>query len=267
MKLNNESKTLFIPLLGKALMSKNNIFLHDSKAEEIISKIDYDFDSLKQSKWLSMYMSLRSLILDELCNKYILKHSNVTILHLGCGLDSRCLRVNQNFSIWYDIDYESVINIRKEFYDVNSKYKMIGSSILNYKWLEQINDNGSILIVMEGLTMYLFEEEFKELITQINKKFANVHLLFDAYSKLGVKFSKIKNPVNKMSVKIKYGIDNHKEFLSLNDKLEYVATHLIKKDDNNLSGLTRFIFNNLYCGKLSQSIYKIYEFDLKNNKL
>ena len=52
MKLNNEIKTLFIPLLGKALMSKNNIFMHDPKAEEIISKIDYDFTSLKQSKWL-----------------------------------------------------------------------------------------------------------------------------------------------------------------------------------------------------------------------
>ena len=71
MELSNESKTLFIPLLGKALMSKQNIFLQDKKAEEIISKVDYDFKSLKQSKWLSMYMSLRALLLDELCNKYI----------------------------------------------------------------------------------------------------------------------------------------------------------------------------------------------------
>ena len=38
MELNNESKTLFIPLLGKAIMSKDNIFLHDPKAEEIIEK-------------------------------------------------------------------------------------------------------------------------------------------------------------------------------------------------------------------------------------
>ena len=126
MELNNESKTLFIPLLGKAIMSKDNLFLHDPKAEEIISKIDYDFNSLKQSKWLSMYMSVRALILDELCNKYIEKHPNATIIHLGCGLDSRCLRVNQNFNTWYDIDYENVIDIRKKFYEEDSKHKMIG---------------------------------------------------------------------------------------------------------------------------------------------
>ena len=212
-------------------------------------------------------MSVRAMIIDELCNKYISKHPNATIIHLGCGLDSRCLRVNQEFNIWYDIDYESVISIRKDFYDTNYKYKMIGSSVTDYKWLEQINDSENILVIMEGLTMYLSEEEIKNIITKLNEKFGYVHLLFDAYTKKGVRSSKIKNPVNQMNDKIKYGIDSPEEFLALNNKLEYVATHIIKKDDNNLKGLTKIIFNKLYCGKISQSIYKIYEFNLKNNKL
>lgn len=263
MELNNESKTLFIPLLGKALMSRDNLFLHDSKAEEIISKIDYDFNSLKQSKWLSMYMSVRALIIDELCNKYILEHPNATIIHLGCGLDSRCLRVNQNYKNWYDVDYEEVISIRKNFYSEDSSHKMIGSSVIDFKWLEQIEDNDNIMVVAEGLTMYLREEEIKILISRMSERYGDVHLLFDAYTKKGVRSSKIKNPVNQMNAEVKYGIDSPQEFLSLNEKLEYVATHLIKKDDNNLHGLTKFIFNNLYCGKISQSIYKIYEFNLK----
>lgn len=263
MELNNESKTLFIPLLGKALMSKNNLFLRDRKAEEIISKIDYDFHSLKQSKWLSMYMSVRALIIDEVCNQYISKHSNATIIHLGCGLDSRCLRVNQNYKNWYDIDYEEVISIRKHFYNEDSSHKMIGCSVMDFKWLDQIEDNDHIMVVVEGLTMYLSEEEIKNLISRIHERYGNVYLLFDAYTKKGVKGSKIKNPVNQMNAEIKYGIDNPEEFLSLNENLEYVATHFIKKDDNNLHGLTKFIFNHLYCGKISQSIYKIYEFNLK----
>lgn len=51
MELRNESKTLFIPLLSKALMSKNNLFLKDLKAEEIVSNLDNDLLLLKQSKW------------------------------------------------------------------------------------------------------------------------------------------------------------------------------------------------------------------------
>ena len=167
MKLNNESKTLFIPLLGKAIMSKNNLFLHDQKAEEIILNIDYNFKALKQSKWLSMYMSLRASIIDELCNKYIINHDNVTIIHLGCGLDSRYLRVNQQFYNWYDIDFKSVIDIRKKFYIESEKYKMISSSVLNYEWLEKIENKDNVLIVAEGLTMYLAEDEIKQLIKQI----------------------------------------------------------------------------------------------------
>lgn len=266
MNLSSESKTLFIPLLGKALMSKENLFLSDSKAEEIICKIDYDFKSLKQSKWLSMYMSLRALIIDELCNKYILEHPNSIIIHLGCGLDSRYLRINQNYKIFYDLDYEEVIGIRRKFYDEDNKHKMIGSCVTDYKWLDKIEKNDNTIVVAEGLTMYLSREEMSELISHISEKFGKVHLLFDAYSKKGVKSSQIKNPVNQMNAKVRYGIDTPEDFLLLNEKLEYVATHLIKKDNNGLKGLTKFIFNNLYCGKISQSLYKIYEFDLKDNE-
>ena len=208
-------------------------------------------------------MSLRAYLIDELCNKYIENHQNTTIVHLGCGLDSRCLRVNQNYNIWYDIDYENVIEIRKKYFEEDSKYKMIGSSILDFKWLDKVKNNQNVIVIAEGLTMYLKEEEIKELITKLNKKFKFVHLIFDAYSKKGVKMSKIKNPVNQMEAKIKYGIDKPEDFLKLNKNLEYVETHLIKKEDNKLPGLTKLIFNNLYCGRISQSIYKIYEFNLK----
>jgi len=266
MELNNESKTLFIPLLGKALMSKEKIFLNDPKAEEIMGRVDYDFKSLKQSKWLSMYMSMRALILDELCNQYISEHPEATILHLGCGLDSRCLRVQQTFRTWYDVDYEKVIAIRQQFYDPDPQHQMIGSSVTtDYQWLDRIESwrEGHVLVVAEGLTMYLTEEEVKELLSQLHKKFGAVHLLFDAYSTKGIKASKIKNPVNQMDAKVYYGLDTPEEFLSLNPHLGYVATHLIKKDDNALHGSTKFIFNKLYCGKISQSMYKIYEFKLE----
>ena len=89
--------------------------------------------------------------------------------------------------------------------------------------------------------------------------------MFDAYTIKGIKLSKIKNPVNKMRAKIKYGIDKPKDFLKLDDDLKYVDTYIIKRKDSNLKGLTKFIFNNIYCGKISQSIYKIYEFKLVNN--
>jgi len=207
-------------------------------------------------------MSLRASIIDELTNKYLSSHKDTMVIHLGCGLDYRNLRVNQDYYKWYDIDFENVIDIRRKFYDENDNYKMIGSSVIDIKWLEQVEIKNNVLIVAEGLTMYLSVDEIKELLANINVKFKSAHLLFDAYTKRGVKASKIKNPVNQVGAKIKYGFNKESEFLSMNDNLEHYATHLIKKNENNLKGWTKFIFNNLYCGKVSQSIYKLYEFDL-----
>lgn len=263
MNLKNESKTLFIPLYGKAKMSEKNLFLHDPKAEEIIANINYNFKSLKQSKWLSMFMSLRALIIDELCNSYLDNNKNVTVIHLGCGLDSRSFRINNNYNNWYDIDYDNVIKIRKNYFKNNKKYQMLGCSVTEYKWINKIDKTDNILLILEGLTMYLDESEIKELLLQVNKKFKNVHLIFDAFTKKGVNSSKIKNPVNRFNAKIKYGLDRPEDFLKLNKNLELINVHLIKKDDNDLKGITKFIFNNLYCGKVSQSLYKIYEFKLK----
>ena len=64
-------------------------------------KVDYDFKSLKQTKWLSMYMSLRGLLIDELTNKYLSNNKNITVIHLGCGLDSRCLRIKENYKMMH----------------------------------------------------------------------------------------------------------------------------------------------------------------------
>lgn len=263
MKLTNNSKTLFIPLYCKAKMSKKNWFLKDKKAEEIVSNMEYDFTALKISKWLSMFISLRSLIIDELVSNYISKKDRVTILHLGCGLDSRCIRIHQTYNKWYDVDYKEVIDIRNDFYKSNSKYQMISSSVVDYRWLDNIKENENILVIAEGLSMYLSEDELKELLFQINQRFNKVYFIFDAYTKKGVKLSKIKNPVNQFNAEVKYGFNNPEELCLLHSNLKHVATHVIKKDRNDLKGITKFIFNKLYCGKISQSLYKIYEFEFK----
>ncbi len=266
MELSNESKTLFIPLYGKALMSKNNLFINDPKAEEIIDSINYNFSKLKQSKWLSMYMAARAKIIDEICTKYIEENSDATIIHLGCGLDSRVLRVNANYNKWYDVDLPSVIELRRKFYIEDDKYKMLGKSVTDLEWINEIETKSTnILIVAEGLTMYLSDDEIQQLLNGINTRFSNVTILFDAYSKQAVKSSKLKNPVNRMNASIKWGMNCPDDFKKLNPNLEFVRAYIIKYKEKNLKGMTKFIFENLYCGKISESLYKIYEFKLKEN--
>ena len=267
MNLSNESKTLFIPLYAKSIMSKQNLFINDIKAEEIVNKIDFNFKDLKQSKWLTMYLAVRARIMDDICNNYINNCKDLIVIHLGCGLDSRAFRVNNTYKMWYDIDFESVIDVRKMYYEENEKYKMISSSVTDLNWLDKIEfKDNNILVIAEGLTMYLSEKELKSILNYIEQNInnTNLSLVFDAYSKKAVIASKIKNPVNQMKAKIKWGMDNFNDLLQLNKNLKYLNQYLIKYNEKNLKGITKFIFNNLYCGKLSSEYYKIYEFAFLN---
>lgn len=144
---------------------------------------------------------------------------------------------------------------------------MIGKSVTDLSWLDDIENNDkSILIVAEGLTMYLSEEELRQIVNGINAKFDNVTIVFDAYSKLAVKSSKIKNPVNQMDASIKWGMNKSSDFTLLNENIEFVREYLIRDKESSLKGITKFIFENLYCGKISESLYKIYEFRLNSKK-
>ena len=47
------SKTLYIPLYGKALVSKKGIIIEDKKAEEIWEKEKFFLGRKSKSKWLA----------------------------------------------------------------------------------------------------------------------------------------------------------------------------------------------------------------------
>ena len=65
-----------------------------------------------------------------------------------------------------------------------------------------------------------------------------------------------------MNAEIKWGMDKPEDLLKLNENLKFVEEHLIKINENKLKGFTKFIFENVYCGKISEAYYKIYEFEI-----
>ena len=60
--MNGINKTLYIPLYGKASVSKKGIILQDKKAEMIWKKEGFDLKGKAKSKWLTYYMGMRSAV-------------------------------------------------------------------------------------------------------------------------------------------------------------------------------------------------------------
>jgi O-methyltransferase involved in polyketide biosynthesis len=139
---------------------------------------------------------------------------NPLVLHLGCGLDSRVLRVKPGKGEWYDLDYPDVIELRKKFYDETNHYHMIPSSVTDPDWLDQVKGNGPACIIAEGLLMYLHEDEIKQLFVSLQKRLPSSEISFDAYSRLTARSANNHPSIKKTGAQLHWGIDDAEQIAS-----------------------------------------------------
>ena len=78
--MNNVNKTLYIPLYGKAYVSRKGIILHDSKAEQIWAAEGFGLKGKSASKWLAYYMGMRSKVFDDWLTEKIQNKEDAVIL-------------------------------------------------------------------------------------------------------------------------------------------------------------------------------------------
>lgn len=261
--MNNVNKTLYIPLFGKAYVSKKGLFLNDKSAEKIWEADGFVLKGKSKSKWLAYYMGIRSRVFDDWVCEELNKNGSAVVLHIGCGMDSRVTRVGAKERVWYDIDFPEVITERKKYFSDGEHYRMIGTDVRCPEWLDVIPRGVDAIVVMEGVSMYMSTEDIHRLTDDLCEHFSKVALLMDCYSTFAAKMSRYKNPINDVGVTEVYGIDSPTELE--HGKLSFVREHKMtpKKYIDELRGFERFIFSRLYAGGFAKKLYRLYEFNKK----
>jgi methyltransferase (TIGR00027 family) len=192
--------------------------LGDDAAAAAVDRIDYDFKRIHRTSLpaSNQYLvTLRAKQLDDWCADFLRRHPDAVVLHLGCGLDGRAFRLGVSPSVlWFDIDQPSVIELRRRLYDDTEQYRMIGSSVTDPQWLDDIPTGRPTLVVAEGLLMYLSESEVRQLLQRLTDRFGHGEMLFDTLSALAPLLSKVLTKGI-----IKWGIRDVRELETWNTKL------------------------------------------------
>ncbi|RDJ21427.1 class I SAM-dependent methyltransferase [Bosea caraganae] len=211
--LTEEKETLLITLYGKAGESHlPDSLLKDHFAAEAVSKIDYDFSKLKLDRDLMIGVAMRAHILDGWTREFLKRYPDATVLHLGCGLDSRVFRIDPGPGIrWFDVDYPEVVALRRKLYPQRDNYTLIGSSVTDPAWLEAIPQDKPTMIVAEGLLPYLLPEEVHRLLQRLTAHLPRGELAFDGYSNLGLKFLRNLPSVRATGAKLLWPLDDPRE--------------------------------------------------------
>ncbi len=251
------NKTLYIPLYGKALVSRRGILLRDPDAEQLWDAAGIPLKGKAASKWLAYNMGMRSAVFDNWLREKLTP--NAVVLHLGCGLDSRCNRVKCE-NLWFDVDFPAVIAERKKHFPETKSYRMIGCD-LRENWLDAIPQGGSAIVVMEGISMYLTAPERLKLLEKIRKHFHRVDLLLDAYTVFAAKATKYKNPINAVGVTEVYGFDDPRE-LEAGTGFTFLREHDLTPEAQiaQLPRNEQGFFRLFFAGRMAKKIYRLYEY-------
>jgi O-methyltransferase involved in polyketide biosynthesis len=204
----HEQETLLIVLYSKA-HPVNAAYQPDPYAQEILAGADYDFARLKTPIKSILLVGLRAKKLDQVTADFLAEHPNGVVLHLGCGLDSRCRRLSHPQAAWYDLDFPEVIAVRRQFYSEAPGYHMLASSVTDLTWLDQaIERDRPALVIAEGLLMYLEEMDIRRLFLALKARFPSVRLAADIFSALTARSAASHPSLHKTGATIRWGIDD-----------------------------------------------------------
>lgn len=259
--MDSVNKTLYIPLYGKAYVSRRGIILHDERAEKIWAAEGFALRGKAASKWLACYMGMRAAVCDRWLAAQMAQMPDAVVFHVGCGMDSRVCRVGTGEHRWFDVDFPEVIWERRRYFAETVQYRMIGADLREDGWLAELPKGVPAVIVMEGVSMYLRREELNGLLKRWKAHFSQVRILMDTYTEFAAKATRYKNPINQVGVTEVFGLDDP-QVLTEGTGMELLGEHDMTPPEliAELTATERWVFSKLFAGKMAKRFYRMYEY-------
>jgi O-methyltransferase involved in polyketide biosynthesis len=225
-----EKETMLMTLNGRALQSQwKKPILRDPWAEEAMRQIDYDISKQYRgvgswSMWNKIgctIIATRAATFDLLTNRYLADHPDATVLHVGCGMDSRVFRVDPPASVqWFDVDYPDVIDLRRHLFPERSAYQLVGAPLSDVRWLEEVPRDRPGLLIAEGVLHYLSETDVKALLGAVVAHFPGGQMIFDICNPWIVK--RAGSNVGGTGAAYQWGLDDPQDIKQLEPKLDLI---------------------------------------------
>jgi O-methyltransferase involved in polyketide biosynthesis len=165
--------------------------LGDRFAKDAVGRIDYDWPGLGVADRWTPLVTVRTAQYDIWASQFLAVHQHATVIHLGCGLDSRVFRLDPGAGVeWFDVDYPAVIALREKLFPTRPGYHLVATSATDPSWLDQIPADRPVLLLAEGISMYLTERAGVELLQHVVDRFRSGELQIDFYNWLTVRSQK-----------------------------------------------------------------------------
>ena len=222
-KLSGVPETMLQTVYARAKESSGRGTIHDAKAEEIIEKLDYDFSLADKDTAMHSGVIARTIVLDRMTKEWLASHPGAVVVNIACGLDTRCYRMSGN-AHWYNLDLPETMAVREKLLPESGTISQIAMSAME-DWGSEISEqNVQVLIVIEGLTMYLNAKDVQQIFKVISSRFSKATVFVETMNPMIVKRFKEKS-IEGSHAKFTWGIKNGKALAELLPGFRFMEEH------------------------------------------
>jgi O-methyltransferase involved in polyketide biosynthesis len=221
------SETLLVPLHYRVEISKAaNSTFKDAMAERFHDAIEYDWGKFR-SEPLKLAMGPRTSILDKHVGAFIAKHRAGLIVNLGCGLDTRFYRLDNESIVWIELDLPDVIALRRRLDEPPStRHRLLAGSVLDQRWVDEIDRfaDQPVLLVAEGLLPYFTEEQHKLIFGYLARRFPGQEMLFQTSAPSLIHGLAPSSDLSKLNTtaELQWGLEESSEVSALDPRVQLV---------------------------------------------
>ena len=212
------------PLFDVANRHRAVLFIHHGpRPGDAFPKVAGDTDNARRRNGtLDMQASLSSAMVTLCLTDYLADYPDATVLHVGCGMDSRVYRLDPPATVdWFDVDYPDVIDLRRQLFpERDGAYHLIGAPLSDLHWLDEVPRDRPGLLIAEGVLHYLSETDVKALLNAVVAHFPSGQMIFDICNPWIVK--RAGSNVGGTGAAYKWGLDDPQDIKQLEPKLELI---------------------------------------------
>jgi O-methyltransferase involved in polyketide biosynthesis len=214
--LSGAALTMLTTLYLKALDADfDRPVLGDPYAKAAVSRLDYDWREIGITGAWAPLVTVRTAQYDIWASQFLAQHPRSAVVHLGCGLDSRVFRLDPGQGVeWYDVDFPAVITLREKIYPARPRYHLIAASATDPSWLDKIPADRPVLLLAEGISMYLTEHDGLSLLRRVVDRFPSGELQIDFYNWFGIRTQKAHTLVRRSGSTLRWAVNCPQDIVS-----------------------------------------------------
>ena len=221
--LSGVPETMLQTVYARARESRGRGVIRDAKAEELVEKLDYDFSLAEKDTAMRSGVIARTIVLDRLTTAYLAGHPGAVVVNIACGMDTRCYRMT-GYRHWYNLDLPETMAVREKLLPESGAVTQIAMSAMD-DWGSRIEETDApVLIIIEGLTMYLTEADVQRIFAVIAGRFPQAAVLVETMNPMVVKRFKEKS-IEGSNAKFTWGVRDGRALAALLPDFRFVAEH------------------------------------------